>query len=347
MRFSSRKLAAVGATAAVVGLLAGPAFGQTSGVNVTLQTAGPNGGRTLELFNNSGQTLSGLDLSSGTNSFVAKVVDSNYAEKGFTVQATMSNLYGFNSGTGQYTCTSKIPSSAVTMSSPGGLEVSGLGASVTPNYILSGALGGVSPLLTGVVLDSTNGQIQGVAQALTQGQLVGAGNTGSLFGSTLASLMADLPVQVSTPAGGPFTNPAADPSGASCGVAGANATPVTMMTGTANAAGLLSDFQALLSSVTGSASPTVTTLINDGYLDPNAVTSLLLTVTGLPLGELTPLLPSIENTLTGTLNSVTPLVSTVTSVTGNYSSNPGVAINTSGVPAGSYKGLMTITLMDS
>ena len=346
MRFSSRKFAAVGATAAVLGLLAGPAFGQSNGVNVTLQTAGPNGGRTLQLFNNSGQTLNGLDLSSGTNSFVAKVVDSNYAEKGFTVQATMSNLYGYNSGTGQYTCSSKIPSSAVAMSSPGGLEVSGLGASVTPNFILSGALGGVSPLLTGIVLDSTNGQIQGVAQSLTQGQLVGAGHTGSLFGSTLASLMSDLPVQVSTPAGGPFTNPAADPTGAGCGVAGTNATPVTMMTGTANAAGLLSDFQALLTSVAGS-TPSAATLISKGYLDPNAVTSLLLTVTGLPLAELTPLLPSIESTLTGTLNSVTPLLSSVTSVSGNYSSNPGVAITTSGVPAGSYQGLMTITLMDN
>lgn len=347
MKFSNRKLAAVGVTAAMLGLLAGPAFGQSNGVNVTLLTAGPNGGRTLELFNDSGQTLTGLDLSSGTNSFVAKVVDSNYAEKGFTVQATMSNLYGYNSGTGQYTCTSKVPSSAVTMSSPGGLEVSGLGASVTPNFILNGSLSSVSALLTGVVLDSTNGQIQGIAQTLNQSQLLGSTNAGSLFGSTLNSLINSLPVQVSTAAGGPFTNPAADPAGAACGVAGANATPVTMMTGTANAAGLLADFQALLTTVTGSSTPSVATLISQGYLDPNAVTSLLLTVTGLPLSQLTPLLPSIESTLTGTLNSVTPLVSTVTSVSGNYSSNPGVAINTSGVPAGSYQGLMTITLMDS
>lgn len=345
MKLTARKFAVVGASAAMLALLSGPAYG--AGVNVTYSSGAPAGGRTLTLQDTKGNdlTTAGLDLSSGSNNFIAKVVDTNYADKGFTVEATMSNLYEYDSSTGNYTCGTMVPSSAVTLSSPGGLEISGVGLNVTPNFILSGSLPAGSLVST---LDSSNGQIQGVAQTLTQSQILGAANSGTLYGTALAGVLSELPVQVSTPVGGPFTSPAADPPGASCGVTATNATPTSVPVMTATTpAGLLTDVQNALTSALNGSPATVANLITAGYLDPTAVQNLLLTVTGLPLSVLQPLLPSLESTLTGALNSVTPVVPVDTTQSGTYSSDPAVAVNTSGIGAGSYKGLMTITLMDS
>jgi hypothetical protein len=67
---------------------------------------------------------------------------------------------------------------------------------------------------------------------------------------------------------------------------------------------------------------------------------------GAPLGLLAPFVSTIESTLTGTLSGV-PLVSTLTGQTGNYSATPAMTVNTSGVPSGSYRGTLTITLTDT
>ena len=341
------KLAALGIGTAMLGAFGGPALAASSGVSVTLSTAGPNGGRTLVLQDKKGSPLSSLDMSSGTSSFIAKVVDSNYVNNGYTVQATMSNLYGFNSGTSTFNCAQKVASSAVALSSPSGLlDLSGISAGLTPNFVMSGTLTSlINPLLAGVTINNT---VQGLAQSLTQAQLLGAGNTGNLFGSTLTGLLTKLPIGVTTPAGGPFTTPAADPAGASCGVTGSGATNVPVMSGTANGSGLLADLQSVITSALG-ASPTITQLINAGYLDPNAVAASLESDLSslLPLSTIDSLLGSIESSLSGTLSSVTPLVSGLTGQSGTYSSSPDLAVNTAGVPTGSYKGLMTVTLVDS
>lgn len=327
----------------MLALLSGPAF--AAGVNVTYSTGSPVGGRTLTLQNMKGGdlTTTGLDLSSGTNSFITKVTDVDYADKGYTVQANMSNLYAYDSSTGQYTCSSMVKSSAVTLNSPGGLEISGLGLNITPNFILTGSLPAGSLVST---LTSSNGQLQGVAQTLSQTDLLGAANSGSLYGSTLTGLLSQLPVQVST-GGGPFSSPAADPPGASCGITDANATPtpVTIMSATTPAS-LLTDVQDALTSKLGGSAATVTNLINAGYLDPTAVQNLLLTVTGLPLDVLQPQLTTLENALTGALDSTTPVVPLDTTQSGTYSSDPSMVVNTTGIGAGSYQGLMTVTLMD-
>ena len=336
---------AVGAAVLVPAAIATPALAASSPVTVSLTTSAPSGGRTLVLQDTAGQALSALNLSSGTTGFIAKVVDANYANNGFTVQATMSNLYGYNAGTNTFNCAQKVPSSAVSLNSASSLlDVNGLLSSVTPNFVLNGNLSTVLSSILGLLGGSptvTNAPVTGLVQNLTQGNLTG-GLTGDLVGSTLSSLTG-LPISLGTGTAGAFTNAAADPSGASCGGTGANATNVPIMNGTANPLGLVNDVQALLDSLTNTLS---STLVTGGFLDTNAVMNEVSTVLSTPLSLLSTLTGSIEGTLTATLANV-PLVSTLTSQSGNYSATPKMTVNTSGVPAGSYRGTLTVTLADS
>lgn len=336
---------AVGAAVLVPAAIATPALAASSPVTVSLTTSAPSGGRTLVLQDTAGQALSALNLSSGATGFIAKVVDSNYANNGFTVQATMSNLYGFNTATNTWNCAQKVPSSAVSLASSSGLlDVNGLLSSVTPNFVLNGDLSTVLSSILGLLTSGTtvtNAPVTGLVQNLTQSNLTG-GLTGDLVGSTLSGLTG-LPINLATGAGGAFTNPAADPTGANCGVTGTNATNDPIMNGTANPLGLVSDVQALLNSLTNTLS---STLITGGFLDTNAVMNEVSSVLSAPLSLLSPLTSSIEGTLTATLANV-PLVSSLTSQSGNYSATPKMTVNTSGVPAGSYRGTLTVTLADS
>ncbi|HET7522655.1 MAG TPA: hypothetical protein VFJ79_00780, partial [Acidimicrobiales bacterium] len=136
MKLTVRKLAAVGAGAAMLGLLSIPAYG--AGVDVTFNSSG--GSRTLFLYQPDGSTpLTATDLSSGTSNFIAKVQDSNYTNNGFKVQATMSNLYGFANNT--YNCSAVVASSKVTLSSPTGLlTVAGVSANLAPVFTVVGTL---------------------------------------------------------------------------------------------------------------------------------------------------------------------------------------------------------------
>jgi hypothetical protein len=123
-----------------------------------------------------------------------------------------------------------------------------------------------------------------------------------------------------------------------------------MMSGTADPTGVLSDLQSLIQTTVGSAAPSVTTLITDGYLTNNAVSTALQTVNALVndlgLSGLTGSnLTTLEGYLTGAISSVTTLAGSLVQ-TGNYSSSPTLAVNTSGIPAGTYKGVMTVTLLD-
>ena len=334
--------AALGAGIVAISAGAVPASAQSGTVTVSLNTSGPSAtGRTLMLYDTAGQALSALDLSTGTKSFVAQVSDSGYSLNGFNVQASMSNLYGYYNSA--WNCSAVIPASAVSLTSPSSLlDVSGLSSGLTPQFVLNGTLTTVlGPLLTTLGLGSavvTNAPVTGLAQTLSQASLA-AGNTGQLVGSTVSSLSSSLPLQAVTGAGGAFTNPAADPSGANCGQSGSSATNVPVMSSTANAAGISVDLQGLLAKLPNMSA---TQLITAGYLDSNSVMSAVSTVLNIPLNLLTPYVSSIENTLIGSLAG-TPLATGLTSDSGSYSSSPAVTVNTSGVPAGSYKGTMTIT----
>jgi len=348
VRLTTKKFAALGAGAAMLTLLAGPAFG-SSGVDVLYSSTG--GTRTLSLFQPDGTTpLTSTDLSSGTSNFIAKVQDSSYTNNGFKVQATMSNLYGFANNT--YNCSSEVPSSAVTLSSPTGLlTVGGVSANLTPVFTVVGTLTGTNIsdplLLTPVTVNNTvDGLLPASQNPLSQSQLTGSTAT-NLIGSTLASLAGTLPVNLPTTGlGGNFATPDVHPT---CDTTATGATPVQIMDGTADPTGLLSDVQSLMTSTLGTSNPTLTQLINGGYLTSSDVSTMLQGITALVdqlgLTGLTSDLTSIENVLTASITSVTSLTGSIAQ-TGSYSSSPDLAINTTSIPAGSYKGVMTVTLID-
>jgi hypothetical protein len=347
MRLSS-KWAAVGAgsLAAMVFAVPAHATSQSGSVVISLNTSGPSSaGRTLLLYDTAGQPLSALDLSSGTKSFVAEVLDSSYGLAGFTVQASMSNLYGYNNGT--WSCTASIPSSSVSIATPSSLlDLSGLGSSLTPKFVVNGNLSSVlGSLVTTLGLSTatvTNAAVTGLGQTLSQSQLAG-GATGQIIGSQLSTLAGDLPVQLLAGSGGAFANPAADPTGANCGQSGSSATQVGVMNGVSNTAGLNSDLSGVLSQLP---SQSATTYITDGYMDSNSVVSAVATALGIPINLLSPFTSAIENTLTVSLAS-TPLTSGLTTESGTYASSPAMTVNTTGVPNGSYRGTLTITEVDN
>ncbi|HWE55999.1 MAG TPA: hypothetical protein VG435_10820 [Acidimicrobiales bacterium] len=343
---SRAKVAVVGA-----GLLAAVAFAvpahasQSGSVTISLNTSGPVAGRTLLLYDTSGQPLSTLNLSSGTNSFVAEVQDSNESLSGFTVEASMSDLYGYDAGS--WSCSAVIPSSAVSIDAPTPLlDINGLGSTLTPAIAVTGNLTTVlGPLLTTLGLGSavvTDAPVTGLVQTLSQGQVAG-GNTGQIVGSTVSSLASDLPIQLASGGTGTFDEPAADPTGANCGQSGASAKYVNIMKGTANAAGLVTDLQGVLSALPNTS---VATLISNGYLDSNSVISAVASALDIPINLLSPYTTSILNLLTASLSTSAPLVSGLTSSTGNYASSPALSVNTTGVPNGSYRGTLTITEVD-
>jgi hypothetical protein len=355
------KLAIVGTAAVTLGAIAGPALAnQSVGVSVGFSTAAPSGARTLYVQDTQGNDLTAtgavLNMSSGSNSFITKVVDGagGYANTGYTVQAMMSNLYPYN-GTAFTSCSNYIASKQLTLSSPTGLlDESGITAGLTPVFSLSGDLTSIigSTILgtsSGVI---TNQPVTGIAQSLSQGQIAGSGNTGNLFGTTLANVIGNLPIQIAgNPAGGSFTFPATDPSGATCGNGNnSTATQVPIMTGTANASGLISDLNAVIETATGttlSGTPTAQELVTANYLDPNAVMSMVCSALSITCALLSAAQQtSILQTLTDDLNTnPITLVSGLTGQTGNYSAQPGMVINTSGIVPGGYRGTMTVTLV--
>ena len=354
------KLAIIGTTVVALGAIAAPALAnQSVGVSVGFLTAGPTGTRTLSVQDTRGNDLTAtgavLDLSGGSNSFVTKVIDSNagYLNTGYTVQAMMSNLYPYN-GTAFTSCNQLIQSKQLTLSSPTGLlNLSGITAGLTPVFSLSGNL---ASILTGLLPAGSNGiisnqTVQGTAQSLSQGQIA-SGNAGNLFGSTLASVLGQLPIQpAANPAGGSFNSPAQDPTGANCNNGNnATATQVPIMTGTTDPTGLISDLNSVILSATNpvtSNTPTAQDLVTALYLDPNAVLTMVCQKLTVACGLLTPLQQTqILNTLNDNLlTAPITLVGGLTGQSGTYSAQPGVVINTQGIIPGGYRGTMTVTLV--
>jgi hypothetical protein len=345
-----RKVTAAVVAGGAIALLAGgagPAHASSGAVVVTLSSGAPpaSGGRTLNLYDITGAPLSTLDLSSGSGSFQASVTDSDYSQTGFTVTATMSNLYGYSNGA--YTCSQEVPSSKVSLTSPSGLlEATGISGTAVPTFTFSGDLTSIlgTTLLGQVNLlsaDITNMAVTGLNQSLDQAQLAG-GKTGPLIGAALQSAGATLPISLSTAQGGPFTNPAADPSGA-CGVTGTNATSEPIESGSADTVGLTSD---LAQAVNALANPvTAATLVSDGWVSANSVITAVSTTLGIPSTDLTPTMQS------SILGALTPTVSGASAgqetVSGQYSATPVLNVDTAAVPSGAYQGLMTVTLADT
>ena len=343
------RLAIVGSSVAALAAAATIPAAMASSVNVSLSTT--SGTRTLNLYQSDGTTpLTSSDLSSGASNFIAQVADSSYSNNGFKVQATMSNLYGFANNA--YNCNVSVPSSAINLSSPTGLlSVAGVNANLTPVFtIVNQTLPALSVpgLINPVTITNLgiNGLLPASMNPLSQSQLTGLTNT-NLIGSVLAGVESKLPVSLGTTGlGGNFTNPDVHPT---CNPAATGATPVQIMNSTADPTGVLAQLQGLIQTAVGTATPTLTQLINGGFLTSSAVSSALQTVGGLVnqlgLGGLTSSLSTLEGLLNVPLSSLSLAPSSLVQ-TGNYSSSPSLSVNTSGIPAGTYKGVMTVTLLD-
>lgn len=354
----SRRTSAVLGIAALVGstgLIGLPA--RASSVPVTFTTASScNTCRTLVLQDAGGHALSALDLSSGTAGFLAEVQDNQYLDNGFTVQATMSNLYHFANGT--WSCGSPVPSNDVSMASNQSLiDANGLGSVFQPVWTLSGNISSVLsglglPLLNGVLPTTNPLTTSGASQTLTQAQETGNALTDEL-GSTLGGLTG-LPLSLTGSSKSAFAAPAAPPAGSGCtDTTGAGATSLPVISGGLPATPvtpLINDLYSVVSSavgstVSGAAPATLTQLASNGFVNGTTVVNQIAQSIGIPLNLVTSTVASqIETDVTATLSST---LSTVTSLTGNYSASPDMTINTAGIPAGSYKGQLTITLADT
>jgi hypothetical protein len=359
-------MTSIAAATSVLGglaLLSAPAH--AASVPVTFSTAaGCTSCRTLVLDNTDGSTLNGLNLSSGSGGFVAQVVDNGVAPASlgnFDVESTMSNLYGYDSVHNTWSCTNMIPSSDVSLSSlPSLLSANSLGAVVQPVFNLSGSLnsllsvGMLAQLPLGFSLPSTTTipSVQGqVSTTVNQAAEAGSSVT-NLVGSVLGNNT--LPVNLNVTGSGAFTVPDLPPSNSPCTNA-TNPNPVTqrqVMRGLLN--GILPTVTAPLlnkaTSVIGS--PTLTTLVTDGYIDSATAESLVSTATGISEADLnetgggvlnpfTGLLTSIENSLTA---SVASLVSSATALSGTYSAGPSMTISDPTASPATYDGVLTVTL---
>lgn len=352
----SRRLAVLGLGAAALAAASTPALASNS-VNVSLTASGT---RTLNLYEPDGKTLlTATDLSSGSSNFIAQVQDSAYNNQAFTVQGTMSNLYPYSGSS--YNCNgTPIPSSAISLSSPSGLlTVGGVSAALTPVFTMSGQLTNATialiPLASPVTLTGTtvNGTLP--TTPISQSTLTGS-SAANLFGSTLSSVDSSLPINLSTPGtGGAFTNPDVHPT---CQPSVSTAaTPVQMMHGAANPTGLVADLITEISTATCSGTalgmaPALSRLVCAGYLTDNAVSTALQANTTLmnDLGGLVGLtanLGTIEDTIQAPLDSTNlSLLSGATSQSGNYDASPSLQVKVPSGSDGTYKGVMTVTLVD-
>jgi hypothetical protein len=319
-----RTLPLLGATLAAAALAAMPAAAQTS-VDVTLDN-GVAGTRVLFVEDVAGNPLTSFDFGSARSlPFRVRVEDTTMGRDGFTVNATMSNLYRDVGGSLDYG--SKIGSDSVAVSNPlnalGIVDVSArvqpLVDTVTtisdPAVCLALALG-TSPCqlsLTGLV-----GEVQDVASVVDLGDL------------------SNLPLLPQAAETGAFTDP--DYQGAAAGDPGKPGafTPTSkrMLAGSPVATpGVLTSLKTTLDAiVAGLPSEQV---VHDDTLVAGAVDLLgALTTEQVSAIVNSPTAVTVQNLL----------ADHVLSQTGKYSSNPMLDVTVpEGAPAGSYKGTLVVT----
>lgn len=330
----------------VAGLLAFVLVGMGSGAlaqSITVEAQVVGGTRTHAL-----KTLSGNDLtavtfgSTGSFPFLSDVTDVQYDRAGYQVTATLSDLYAWDGA--EFECGTKLDASAVSLGwvvDP--TSVTDVAALPSTAWDLTGELDGALVTLlgaTGTTVSVTDLAGQEVDQALE---------------GVFDGLEDSLPVQVDTGTGGAFTQPAPH---STC-----EPTPADPATVHSIQEGSPSDLTALFDWVTDevtsaadldtSGDITGTELVDSGLVDDadlaDAVRQALADI-GVDLGLLDSLLSSgtlamedIYELLTATLDPITSLLGQ----TGTYVATPELSLSVpGGVPGGTYRGTMTVTLLD-
>ncbi len=331
----------------VAGLLAFVLVGMGSGalaqsITVEAQVVGGTRAHTLK-------TLGGDDLTavafgaSGSFPFLSNVTDLQYDRTGYQVTATLSDLYAWDGA--DFECGTKLDASAVS-----------LGWAVDPTSVTDvEALPSTVWDLTGQ-LDSTLASLLGVSDGttITVTDLAGEQIDRALAG-VFDGLEDSLPIQVDTGTGGAFTNPAPH---STCEPAPADpATVHSIQEGSPN--DLTALFNWVTNEVTDAADVdtngdiTGTELVDSGEVtdaDLAEAVRQALADAGVNLGLLDTLLAAGDITmddiyalLTATLDPITSLLGQ----TGTYLSVPELSLSVpGGVPGGTYRGTMTVTLLD-
>lgn len=319
-----RPLRLLGAALTAAALVATPAVAQTS-VDVTLDN-GMSGTRVLFVEDVAGNPLTSLNFRSARSlPFRVRVEDTTMSRDGFSVNATMTNLYRDDGGTLDYA--SKMASENVAISNPlNSLGIVDVSAQVRPlvdtvttiaDPVVCLALAlGTSPCqlsLTGLV-----GEVQAVTSVVDLGDL------------------SNLPLLPQAAETGAFTNP--DYQGAAAGDPGK---PGTF---TPTSKRMLAGAPVATPAVLTALKATLDTIVA-GLPSEQVVTddTLIAGAVGL-LGALT------ADQVTAILNSPTVVTvqnlvaDHVLSQTGKYSSNPMLDVTIpQGAPAGSFKGTLVVT----
>lgn len=332
---------------AMATLVAGKAMAAESGTTVTL--AAVSGTRAMTVASMSGGSLTSLSMGSGREApFLLNVTDLAYARRGYQVNAMMSNMYRYEIGEIGYTCeATSIPSSKLSlgfMSAPNAIR--DVSAAVQPVLNFTGTItsGADAALLAALGLSVTEntevaaGVTQQLADFATSTVFSGIENVLPIKLTSLATNTA-----FASPAPHADCDPDADPLAA---------TAVLVQKGETNShadllAWLQSSADAAYDLAAGSGALTMAEAVSGGLVtqsDADAAVRGALTTLGVdPLLITDSALAAVEGLLEALPASVTDLVSQ----SGSYSTLPKLVVgDLTNVPTGTYRGTLTLTLVD-
>lgn len=341
---TDRRVAAFLVSLAVGAVLQGMA--SAAETDVSLLTV--SGSRTLTLKTLTGADLTTMALGSGREApFLVNVGDLAYDRRGYQVTAQMSNLYKYDPLKNSYDCSKVIDSDDLSINfaaSPN--SVRGVSAMVAPVLAFTGTISNIADAaLLGALGLPLSSSVNVAANVTEQIQ--------DLVTSTVfTGLENALPVKLSSLTGATFTAQAPHPT---CDTDASGTTSVQLQRGQANShADLLGWLQSSSNSAYAKAA------LGDGVLSmgeavgvelisqSEADSAVRTALTTAPL-NVNPLLitSSVLASVESLLSAPAATITSVLKQTGSYSSIPQLVVgDLAGVPTGTYKGKMTITLID-